>query len=118
LTHHAAAEFVTIIRRSKIYNAWRPDNLVSFFLGGYMNRLRTINEAYNFLKEQDPGTSISPYFIRKMIVDGQVPSFKVGRKYLLDVDALVVQLVAKLTTAETPEMPATGPVRPTNNNRK
>jgi hypothetical protein len=83
-----------------------------------MNRLRTINEAYNFLKEQDPGTSISPYFIRKMIVDGQVPSFKVGKKYLLDVDALLDHLAAKLTTTGVPETPATGPVWPTHTNRK
>ena len=27
-----------------------------------MRRLRTINESVRFLKEQDPGTSMTPYF--------------------------------------------------------
>lgn len=83
-----------------------------------MNRLRTINEAYNFLKEQDPGTSITPYFIRMMVVNSAVPCFKVGKKYLLDVDALQEHLAGKLTTEEVPETPANGSIRPISEKKK
>lgn len=57
-----------------------------------MRRLRTINEAVRFLKEQDPDTSLTPYFIRRMIVDGQVPTVMAGKKYLVDLDALLLYL--------------------------
>ena len=54
-----------------------------------MTRIRTIPDAYNHLKTLDPETSITPYFIRQMIIEGQVPYMKAGKKFLVDVDALV-----------------------------
>ena len=51
-------------------------------------RYRTIREAAAHYKEQDPGTAITEYRIRQLIVSGTVPSMKVGRKYLVTIEAL------------------------------
>lgn len=51
-------------------------------------RMRTINEAYNEIKANDPSTAITPYAIRQLVLDGKIPSVKAGKKYLLSLDAL------------------------------
>lgn len=61
-----------------------------------MRRLRTINEAVRYLKQQDPETSMTPYFIRRMIVEGQVPTIMAGKKYLVDLDRLLEHLDQQL----------------------
>jgi excisionase family DNA binding protein len=53
-----------------------------------MLRIRTINEAYNEIKASDAGTALSPYAIRRMIIEGKIPYIKAGNKYLLDLDVL------------------------------
>jgi hypothetical protein len=57
-----------------------------------MRRMRTINLAYDFIKEQDPETSLTKTAFRSMVVNNQVPSIKIGTgkgsKYLVDIDEL------------------------------
>ncbi|NCB25420.1 MAG: hypothetical protein EOM62_08110 [Bacteroidia bacterium] len=76
-----------------------------------MRRLRTINETVRFLKEQDPDTSLTPYFIRRMIVDGQVPTVMAGKKYLVDLDALLIFLDEKIFEKSTTNAPHQGIIR-------
>jgi hypothetical protein len=54
----------------------------------YMPKIRTLTEAYNYIKEADPGTAITSHALRRMVVSGKVPSTKAGKKYLIDMDVL------------------------------
>ena len=76
-----------------------------------MRRLRTINEAVRYLKQQDPETSMTPYFIRRMIVDGQVPTIMAGKKYLVDLDCLLAHLDQQLESTPESENPVRGVIR-------
>ena len=49
---------------------------------------RTIHDAAAWFKVRDPGTAITEYRIRQLVVSGAVPSVKVGRKYLVTIEAL------------------------------
>ena len=53
-----------------------------------MPRLRTLTETYNYIKEQDSETAITPNALRRMVVSGQIPCVKAGKKYLIDLDVL------------------------------
>ena len=53
-----------------------------------MPRIRTLSEAYTHIKEMDPDTAVTKNALRRMVVSGQVPCFKAGKKYLLDIDIL------------------------------
>lgn len=54
-----------------------------------MARVRTLKEALNAIKEQDPGTAISYTLIRRLVLTKKVPTMKSGKKHLVDVDALL-----------------------------
>lgn len=41
-----------------------------------------------FFHQCDPETAITEYRIRQLVVSGTVPSTKVGRKYLVTIEAL------------------------------
>ena len=53
-----------------------------------MKRMRTLNQTLAYIKENDPGSCISMNWLRTLIVSGEVPSHKAGRRYLVDLDAL------------------------------
>ena len=53
-----------------------------------MPRLRTLTETYNYIKESDLKTAITPNALRRMVVSGQIPCIKAGKKYLIDIDVL------------------------------
>lgn len=53
-----------------------------------MARVRTIDEAFRWLKEVDPETAMTKTALRRLVVSGEIPRFMVGCKYLLDLDAL------------------------------
>jgi LPS sulfotransferase NodH len=76
-----------------------------------MRRLRTINEAVRYLKQQDPETSMTPYFIRRFIIEGQVPTIMAGKKYLVDLDCLLAHLDQQLESPTVPESPVRGVIR-------
>nr|DAJ70589.1 MAG TPA: Pyocin activator protein PrtN [Caudoviricetes sp.] len=57
-----------------------------------MPRLRTLTETYNYIKEMDNETAITPNALRRMVVSGQIPCVKAGKKYLIDLDVLLEYL--------------------------
>lgn len=73
-------------------------------------RMRTIQEAAAELKRIDPGTAVTPYFIRSMVLDGTIPHVKAGNKRLLNLDMLLEYLAT--APAPEPEPPMYGQIRP------
>ena len=53
-----------------------------------MAKYRTINQAYECLKELDADTAITLHALRKLVVSGQIPSMRIGKKYVVDLDVL------------------------------
>lgn len=60
-----------------------------------MGRIRSISDAHKLLVEEDSDTAVTEYFIRKLVLEGMIPSFKTGNKHLLDVDVLHEYLYGK-----------------------
>lgn len=54
-----------------------------------INRMRLLNEAYNEIKALDPKTSVTKTFIRSLALNGKVPVVMVGKKRLINLDALI-----------------------------
>ncbi len=59
-------------------------------------RTRTIHEAAVYFREADPQTCLTETAIRRLICSGAVPSARVGRKYLVTVEALEAYLSGTL----------------------
>lgn len=53
-----------------------------------MPRMRTIDQAAAWLKEIDPDTALTKTALRRLVVTGQLPSVRIGQKYLVDLDIL------------------------------
>ena len=53
-----------------------------------MARMRTIDSAHAELLMADPDCELTKTALRRMVVSGQIPSARIGRKYLIDVDKL------------------------------
>lgn len=51
-------------------------------------RMRTIDQAATWLCEQDPETALTKTAIRRLVVTGQLPSVRVGQKYLISLETL------------------------------
>ena len=62
-----------------------------------MQRIRSIDKAYDEIKAKDPETAISRYLIRAMVNQELVPSIKNGNKKLVDVDVLE-ECIKEMTT--------------------
>ena len=52
-------------------------------------RMRTIQEAAAELRKIDPGTAVTPYRIRQLVLDGTIPHVKAGNKRLVNLDTLL-----------------------------
>ncbi|WP_407383157.1 hypothetical protein [Ruminococcus sp.] len=52
-------------------------------------RMRTVNEAAQELKALDAHTAIAAYHIRRLCLDGVIPTVKAGKKILLNLDTLI-----------------------------
>ena len=46
-------------------------------------RMRTIGEAAAELRKIDPGTAVTPYRIRQLVLDGSIPHVRPGTSALL-----------------------------------
>lgn len=57
-------------------------------------RLRTIPEAFNELRKEDPGTSFTMSGLRRLVRTGAIPVVIIGNKRLVDLDALPEQLLS------------------------
>lgn len=51
-----------------------------------MQRMRTIEKAYRYLKEQDPETDLTKTAFRTFINEGYIPIIRVGCKTLVNLD--------------------------------
>ncbi len=60
-----------------------------------MPKMRTIQEAYNELKKIDPETAVTPHAIRKLVLSGEIPHIKAGKKYLVNMQILENYLCGK-----------------------
>lgn len=73
-------------------------------------RMRTIQEAAVELRKIDPGTAVTPYRIRQMVLDGTLPHVRAGNKRLINLDTLLTYLEAAPVPA--PETAVYGQIRP------
>lgn len=58
-----------------------------------MKQWRTISKAFEEIKTCDPRTSITLGFLRDIVREGQIPSKKIGNRYMLclsDVEAFLI----------------------------
>ena len=53
-----------------------------------MRLMRTIDEAAAFLRQADPNTAVTKTALRRLIRSGEIPSVRVGAKYLVDLGVL------------------------------
>ncbi len=51
-------------------------------------RMRTIDQAVAWLRENDPDCAFTKTALRRLVVTGQCPSVRIGVKYLIDIDRL------------------------------
>jgi len=54
----------------------------------YIPRLRYINDAVKEIKEKDPASPITYYFIRRLIWEGKITKLKYGSAWLVNMDEL------------------------------
>ena len=66
--------------------------------------MRTIDQAYQWLIENDPETCLSKYALRQAVVSGQIPSFKCGKKYLVNLQLIESWLQGNVTLQENTEI--------------
>ena len=62
-----------------------------------MAKYRTIQQAYVCIKALDAETAITYHALRQMVVSGQMPSMRIGKKYLIDLDVLTSLLNAQVS---------------------
>lgn len=55
-------------------------------------RMRTVHEAAEELRKLDAGTAVTEYHIRQLAVNNIIPRVKAGKKYLINLDALIAYL--------------------------
>ena len=60
-----------------------------------MERIRTINEAVQMIRQEDPESRISAYMIRQLAYNEKIRSIKSGSKVMIDFDSLLAFLQSK-----------------------
>ena len=51
-------------------------------------KTRTLESCFDEIKRQDPGTALTRTALRRLVTSGTIPSVRIGRKYLVNVDAV------------------------------
>lgn len=51
-----------------------------------MQKMRLVSEAYNYIKEQDPGTCITKTAFATLVKQGRIPSIKIGNRTIVNLD--------------------------------
>lgn len=77
-----------------------------------LSRMRTAAGVLAIIKEQDPDTEVTLHYIRQLIVTGRIPVTPVGRKKLVDADAVMEYIAAGQTPPAIEAAEATGQIRP------
>ena len=76
-----------------------------------MDRIRSILDACQLLKADDPETPVTVGMLRRLIAEGKVPCIRNGRKIFLNYDALLDYLSGSRGGTEHEETDAGG-IRP------
>lgn len=77
-----------------------------------MSRMRNIEEGYKEIKANDPGTALTKTALRRLVTTGEIPSVRIGTKYLFDLDTVERYLRGELQQIQRePELPQRGVVR-------
>ena len=53
-----------------------------------MQRMRTIDQAMEYIREVDPETALTKNALRCLVVSKAIPSTRIGKKYLLSLEKL------------------------------
>ena len=64
-----------------------------------MAKYRTIQQAYECIKALDADTAITYHALRQLVVSGQIPSMRIGKKYVIDLDVLSAFMGAQVSQA-------------------
>ncbi|MEL4106840.1 DNA-binding protein [Oscillospiraceae bacterium WX1] len=54
-----------------------------------MDRMRFPEQAFELIRQEDPDTSITVNYIRTLAKTGKIPVVMIGRRHLVNVDALL-----------------------------
>jgi len=73
-------------------------------------RMRYAAEALELIREADPGTPVTLNHIRALAASGKIPVHKIGRRKLINVDALQTYLSGQ--DSNKPEELGIGQIRP------
>ena len=77
-----------------------------------MSRMRSIEEGYREIRESDPGTALTKTALRRLVTTGEIPSVRIGTKYLFDLDAVERYLRGELKIVQREhEPPPRGVIR-------
>jgi len=63
-------------------------------------RMRTLDAAIEQLQQDDPGSCLTRYALRQMVLQDKVPHIRCGAKYLVNYDGLLSVLSGETTSAE------------------
>ena len=55
-------------------------------------RMRTVHEAAEELRKMDANTAVTEYHNRQLAINNIIPRVKAGKKYLINLDALIEYL--------------------------
>ena len=62
-----------------------------------MAKYRTIQQAFECIKALDAGTAITYHALRQLVVSGRIPSMRIGKKYVIDLDVLSAFMGAQVS---------------------
>lgn len=75
-------------------------------------RMRGIEEGFKEIKANDPDTALTKTALRRLVITGQIPSVKIGTKYLIDMDVVDQYFRGELQQLHgEPEPPQYGTIR-------
>lgn len=74
--------------------------------------MRTIDQTAAYIREKDPDTAFTKTALRRLIVSGEIPSRKVGTKYLVSLETVTEYLTGVAGDSATEEHRQTGKIRP------
>ncbi|MFA9376199.1 MAG: DNA-binding protein [Lachnotalea sp.] len=52
-------------------------------------RMRTIRQVYEYLHEMDPGSVVGEDYLRKLVKQGRIRSYKAGVRNLINLDSVI-----------------------------
>lgn len=58
----------------------------------YVPRMRTLPKAYAEIKKMDPDTAFTMRALRRMVINGELPTVEVASKKLINLDLLLDKL--------------------------